>query len=357
MTNFTQRISLLVFGVLCGLSSLMAQQDPYYSHFKFNRQAYNAGAVGEKDEYICLSAIGHNQWLGFDDRTWVDRNTGQPIADGKIEENVAPVTVNFNVNGQIRSNKGQKLWGGVGLSAFDDRLGFMKTTSFKFQGAFFIPIQGNFARLSLGVDLGMTQFGFVDPKFRWREPNDPRIPNQSVNESKFDLGFGAYYTQKRLGTRITNFYAGASLSHLNGSKYSLVWGNGATSGLTDYFLAQHLYFVTGADIPLQNPAFELEPAVLVKYNSKLQIDLNCTVKYNQTIRGGLGYRQWATTDALTVMLGYIKNQLQVGYSYDITLSRIRTVSNGTHEVYVGYCFQLKAPPQPPRPYYRSTRWL
>ncbi|MCB0734393.1 MAG: PorP/SprF family type IX secretion system membrane protein [Flavobacteriales bacterium] len=352
MFKTLKRRALLL--ILIGTSfGVKAQQDPYYSHFKFNRTAYNPAAVGQKDEYICLSAIMHQQWLGFDDRTWVDRNTGAPVQGGEIQENVAPVTMNFNLNGQIRTNKGQKLHGGWGVSAFRDRLGFMSTTCMKFQGAYFIPVQGNFGRLSLGVDAGFTDFGFINPAFRYRQPNDPRIPSTGVSQSKFDLGFGVYYTQKRLTNTIEDFYVGASLSHLNGSTYNLVWMGGSNN----YFLDQHLYFPIGATIFMANPAYELEPAILVKYNSKLQIDLNATVKYNQTYRAGLGYRQWGTIDALTVMLGYIKNELQVGYSYDITLSKIRTVSSGTHELMVAYCFQLHAPPPPPNKFYRGTRWL
>jgi type IX secretion system PorP/SprF family membrane protein len=349
--------SILKFGLIClmAVSSLTvkAQQDPYYSHFKYNKQAYNPAAVGEKDEYICLSAIAHNQWLGFDDQTWIDRQSGEPVAGGKLTENVAPVTFNFNINGQIRSNKGEKLHGGIGLSVFDDRIGFMKTTSFKLQGAYFIPIQGNFARVSLGVDLGFTQFGYVNPQFRFRQPNDPRIPIGNVNDAKFDLGFGAYYKQKRLTGNIEDFYAGVSMTHSNGAKYNLV----TQSVSSPYNLAQHIYVGSGATIFMRNPAFELEPAILVKYNSKLQFDLNATVKYNGTLRGGLGFRQYGTSDALTIMLGYIRDELQVGYSYDITLSRIRTASTGTHEVFVGYCFQLQAPTPPPGKYYRGTRWL
>ena len=33
--------------------SAFAQQDPYYSHFKFVKQSYNPATVGEKDDYIC----------------------------------------------------------------------------------------------------------------------------------------------------------------------------------------------------------------------------------------------------------------------------------------------------------------
>ncbi|MFT5479584.1 MAG: type IX secretion system PorP/SprF family membrane protein, partial [Bacteroidia bacterium] len=245
-----------------------------------------------------------------------------------------------------------------GLSVFDDRLGFMKTTSYKIQGAYFIPIQGNFGRLSLGVDAGFTSFGYVNPQFRFRQAGDPRIPTSDASESKFDLGFGAFYTQKRLGP-LENFYTGLSLSHLNGTNYHLLISPAGTPAqYSDLTLAQHVYFLTGGEFNLGgNPALVMEPAVLIKYNTKLQIDLSATVLYNQTLRGGLGYRQWGTADAISIMLGYVKDEIQVGYSYDITLSKVQSVSNGTHEIFLKYCFSLKVPPPPPSLYLRGTREL
>jgi hypothetical protein len=102
--------------------------------------------------------------------------------------------------------------------------------------------------------------------------------------------------------------------------------------------------------------------MLIKKNfgpekSKPQIDLNATALWNKTFRGGLGYRQWGTTDALTIMLGYVRNELQVGYSYDVTLSGLQQVSNNTHEIMVSYCFRPPTVKPPEKNYRRNTRWL
>ena len=79
------RITLLrVMAVLflAGLvQSAKAQQDPYYSHFKFVKQAYNPATVGEKDEYICASALAHNQWVGFDDQTYGENFAPSDLTD------------------------------------------------------------------------------------------------------------------------------------------------------------------------------------------------------------------------------------------------------------------------------------
>ncbi|MCB9261611.1 MAG: PorP/SprF family type IX secretion system membrane protein [Flavobacteriales bacterium] len=350
MRYFTLRTFLVVVTLLVGYMA-KAQQDPYYSHFKFVKQAYNPATVGEKDDYICMSLLQHNQWLGYQDNTWVDRETQQPIQGGTIEKNVAPVTTNFNISGNIKPEARPYPIAGVGLSVYNDRIGYMKTQAFKGQAAFFLPIQGNFARLSLGVELGFSQFGYVNPNFRFKHPNDPRIPTQNVSASKFDVGFGAYYKQARLGNKFDDFYVGASLSHLNGANYNLIIQNTSTP----YTLAQHIYVGTGAKMDMG--ANVLEPAVLIKYNSKLQIDLNCTVLNNNTWRAGLGYRQWGNTDAFTFLLGYVTGQTQFGYSFDLTASRVQSVSNNTHEIMISYCFQPKAPPEKGQDYDKTPREL
>ncbi len=351
--------TLICGSLIFAAYSAQAQQDPYYSHFKFVKQAYNPATVGEKNDYICANAVAHRQWLGYDDQTWIDRTTGEPLEGGELIENVAPQTYNFNMGGQILGNKNRQTpIAAAGVSIFDDQLGFMKTTSFKAQGAYFLPIQGNFARLSIGVEVGFTQFGYIDPKWRPRDPGDPRIPagggSGNISDSKLDLGFGVFYKQNRLGSSIEDFYIGASVSHLNGSTYDL-----STSGTSGnlYELDQHIFVHTGANVPLGSGANVLEPAVLVKYNSKPQIDLNVTILNNQTYRGGIGYRQWGTIDAITLLLGYVNGPMQFGYSYDITASKIQSVSNGTHEIYASYCFQFKPGDPAPKTYKKSAREL
>ena len=80
-----------------------------------------------------------------------------------------------------------------------------------------------------------------------------------------------------------------------------------------------------------------------------------TALYSNTFRMGLGYRSAA--DALAVIVGYERGQLQVGYSYDITLSKIRKVSDGTHEIFVKYCFPISFPPPPPPKFRLTPRFM
>jgi hypothetical protein len=81
-----------------------------------------------------------------------------------------------------------------------------------------------------------------------------------------------------------------------------------------------------------------------------------TALFANTFRGGLAYRQWANSDAISVLLGYQKDNIKIGYSYDITVSNIQKVSNGTHEIFVRYCIPISVAP-PTKIIRESVRFL
>lgn len=68
----------------------------------------------------------------------------------------------------------------------------------------------------------------------------------------------------------------------------------------------------------------------------MEADINCNVLYRERVWLGLGYR---TGDALVAMVEYqIDPQLRIGYAYDMTTSRLRNYTSGSHEVMLGIDF-------------------
>jgi type IX secretion system PorP/SprF family membrane protein len=344
--NIRNRIkSIVVVCFVCSFAVSKAQQDPYFSHFKSIKQSYNPAAAGERDEYYCVNALFHKQWLNYDDYTIV-RGTDYKVQNkNDVIQDVAPTTYAFNFGTQI-AWKGNRNSIGIGLAVTDDKVIFFKTTSVRLQAAYHFRMPSRGALLAVGPEIGITQFGYITPKFKSLDPNDPNIPFTGGSQIKPDAGIGVYYRQDRIGSsNFQKFYAGFSARHLNAPKYnlSLTMQNGQSATL-NHTTALQYYLVSGVNDWYLNPVWSLEPAVLIKQvminaSSRPQFDLNVTALYSKTIRGGLGYRQWGNIDAITIMLGYIRKELQVGYSYDITLSRLREAGNNTHEVFVSYCFQ------------------
>jgi type IX secretion system PorP/SprF family membrane protein len=92
--------------------------------------------------------------------------------------------------------------------------------------------------------------------------------------------------------------------------------------------------------------FSAEPSLLVKIVRPVtpQIDLGGRVFYKNKIWLGVTYR---TKDAISALVGYTyKDNLTIGYSYDITTTNLKNYSNGTHELMIGFRFKAPTSPTP-----------
>jgi type IX secretion system PorP/SprF family membrane protein len=321
----------LLLVLLCSISIYgFAQQDPYYSHFKYNMQAYNPGAIGKTPLNFCINAVSHKQWRNFDDRTPLNRDPGEDPGQ-IVNHNVAPLTNNLNYYGPLMVNG---MWSStwfVGGTFLSDNINQFKGTSLHLKIAKRFTLSRT-ENISIGINAGIDQLKLNNPHFIARQVPDPRIPlhYKGISDQNMDFGFGVYY-QNRRKLNLHNNYLGLSVQHIPQQSFRLQ--------TFDFDQEMHLYISGGSRIPI-NPNFVWEPAFLYKYSATSQFDLNSTFLYASKYRFGLGYRQWKTSDALSLMVGLVRKRLQFGYSYDVTLSKIRLASSGTHELMVSYCIPL-----------------
>ena len=279
----------------------------------------NPGETG-LDDGICATTIYRNQW---------DKVNGAP--------NSAVLNIEANMN--------RFFPGGLGISFYHDAIGFSRQNNVLLNYSY--PIQiGNVGRLGLGIGVGIMTYG-MNPT--WVPPAtliDPSLPAAGFQAASLDLNFGAYFKGK-------NFYAGLSSTHLSESEFSSV---GSQITPATYQSARHYYIMGGykmKDVAGGN----IDANLLVRTDMvKMSADINARYFYvknnNEIAYGGLTYR---TSDAVAIILGYnpMKN-LTVGYSYDLTLNKLSSVSRGSHEIMVKYCYYL---PPPPVTKSRHPRWL
>ncbi len=296
---------LIAFGTA---SYTWAQQDAQFSQHMFTKLAFNPGFAGANDAY-CGTLLYRNQWTGFGGE---------------------PKTMLFTVDGAF-----DEIYGGAGLTVISDQIGFDKNLSVRAAYAYRMDLGAG--KLGLGVDFGLMQKS-VNGKYLANDLNDPSIPKDGSSGSAFDLGFGAYYNTDKL-------FVGASTSHL--TEGDIKYADIKTK------LARHYYLQAGYGVELTS-SLTLKPSVLVKTDAaSTQLDFNANLVYNNKYWGGLSYR---LQDAVVIMAGLeIIPNLKLGYSYDLTLSDIKTYSSGTHEVMLGYCF--KPVKVIHRQFHRNVRFL
>jgi type IX secretion system PorP/SprF family membrane protein len=187
------------------------------------------------------------------------------------------------------------------------------------------------------VGVGIMNYG-IDPN--WVTPNglpaaqDPTLP-PSFSATGVDANFGLYFQSK-------NYYAGISSTHLSESQLSKAVGTLTPS----YQTARHYYLMGGYKFKdVANGTIDAQMLVrtdLIKFSA----DLNARYLFKMDGKDAYGGLSFRTSDAIAVMLGYSPiPKLQVGYSYDITINKLASVSRGSHEMMVKYCYFIPPPPK------------
>jgi type IX secretion system PorP/SprF family membrane protein len=284
----------------------------------FNHLTVNPGFAGS-NEAICASALHRQQYMGFEGY---------------------PVTTIFNVDAPIKS-----ISSGLGLTIINDKAGNEKNVALKLAYAYKMDLGDG--KLGIGLNVGILNQSLDG---EWITPsdlandgggNDPSIPQANASHLAFDMALGVFY-------RTNDLYFGLSSTHLTQPKMDFDLSNAS-------MIKRHYYITAGYFYQLpSNPLFEIRPSLFVKSDgATAQIDVNATVLYNKMIWGGVTYR---TSDAIIGMLGIeLKNGIKVGYAFDVVTSKIGSYNRLSHEVILGYCFNVSMDKR--RGGYKSVRFL
>lgn len=311
--------------VLCCISVSFAfgQQDKQFTHYMFDRMSFNPATTGFKG--FCGTLIYRNQWDRVQD---------------------APNTTLFNAQGNLQNVTLGPGGLGVGLSFFNDAIGFQRNNNVVVSGAYHLPTP--YGTLSGGVGLGIINVGFQP---NWVPPTNEydatiaEIENP-IAATGFDQSFGLFWTGNE------GYYVGLSATHLAPANLQTV----------NFSVARHYYVMAGykydlgATVGSRNPLF-LKPSMLLKADgSTMVFDINLMGEYWLTTKNyfwaGASYRM---SDAIALMVGYgfspkadaSKDMFKFGYSFDIMTNPLNEYGRGTHELVANYCM-FPPPPIVPR---------
>lgn len=293
--------------------NLNAQQLPQYTQFSINPYAINPGVAGTED-FIYLQAGHRSQWSDFEG---------------------APRTTYFSghttLNTQsIRYRQRRKVSGsrvGLGIFLSNDQTGPLEQSTGALTFAYNFPLNQNNLRLSFGMNAGVKRFTY-DPEGHTDNllhSNDPAV-QQLISKSllNFSAGFWLYDEQ---------FFAGLSSFQLfNTAQSDPNFGLELTSG--DVFL-RHYYAMLGYKLEM-GPDAHLVPSVLVKavQGAPISYDLNAKLVFADQYWLGGSYRR---EDSFAFFGGLLINQrLEMTYSFDLVLSKIRNAAAGSNEIHLAY---------------------
>lgn len=322
-----KKLLFLSLGLTTFGANVFGQQDMALTHFIFNKMNFNPGATAI-DEGICGTLIYRNQW---------DKVNG------------APNSFILNVEGDITRWLPIK----AGITAYHDEIGFTRQSNAALNVAY--PLTLSPGTLQIGVGLGMQNIG-MDPT--WVPPstiNDPSLPT-AFGSTQFDMNFGIYFKG------LAGYYAGISSTHLTAPSFEADGSQVAGSPNPIYDAARHYYIMGGYKYGLSS-GDDIDGNVLVETDMiKTSASINARYLWQNKAYGGLTYR---TSDEVGVMLGadimkMMNNWTKaaprfiIGYSYDFTINKLSSISTGSHEIMLKYCYYL--PPIPIQTA-KHPRWL
>ncbi len=279
-------------------NNAFSQQDPMLSQYMFNGLYLNPAYAGSH-KYWSSTITYRNQWVGIDGAP----ETGVVAVDGPI------------------ANKNM----GLGALFMHDKIGVTQQNTFLCDYSYQLKINDN-SKIALGVNAGVSQFSAkLTDLTVWDQ--DEVFESNLTSRWIPRFGAGAYYFGNK-------HYVGFSVPTLFAYQKEFDF-NFDLSRAT--FLRRH-YLLTGGYIFNVSNQFKLKPSALIKYvkSAPLEVDLNLSCVYKDMIWLGASYR---TGDAIVFLAEYQTNSyFRVGYAYDVTLSKLRRYSSGSHEIMIGIDF-------------------
>jgi type IX secretion system PorP/SprF family membrane protein len=305
---------IVILYLLCTATNIAFAQDPTFTQFYANPIYLNPAFAGS---HGCarFSLNYRNEW---------------PKISGNYQTYSASYDQYF-----------KSISGGIGVLVTHDEQGqgTIKTSMLGLAYSYHLKLSRKFSLLfgaraawyQKSLDWDKLTFGdMIDPRkgFIYQTGDEKRGGNAGF----FDASGGILGYSK-------HFYIGAAVHHLNRPNESMIIGN---SPMPMRFTG-HM----GADIKIgskskYNNGTSIMPSIIYQYQNGFQeINIGTYLKYsNLTI--GAWFRN---RDAFILAVGINTGTFKVGYSYDITVSKLNNgISGGSHEVSLGFNLNCKAKP-------------
>jgi len=296
--GFLAVLGMTIVIYLLSASNCSAQQDALYSQYMYNQFSLNPAYAGSR-QAVSAVLVYRNQWVGF---------------------NGAPVSETFSIHSPLNAKRVA-----LGLNVINDQIGPTNNMGAFGTYAYHLPTGGG--KLSMALRGGVYRYQMDVEKLNYKDKTDDKYENLPPGKFIPSFDFGMYY--------YTNtFYSGVSVTHLTGQKLGYSDTTYVRTRLSRHFIA-----VVGKAF-LINDNLVVKPSTMVRYTggAPVNVDLNVNFLFNKVFWVGASYR--TSNDLILIAEFNITHYLRAGYSYDLTLGRIQKYNSGSHEIFIGFDFDI-----------------
>ena len=312
--------------ILIFCSAKLVAQDPQFSQYYAAPLYLNPAFTGTSEDHRFVANY-RNQW-----------------------PNVARGFVTYAFSYDVNLNHYNS---GVGFLATVDQAGtagmrssqlnFLYSYKWNISSKWVVSAGLNFGYAFRSIDLNRLIFGD-----QLQFDSDGNVPTD--DQALFNLGNTQYFDfNSGVLAYNKNFWFGFSASHINTPNRSLIDQEAEVPLKTS--------FHGGVRIPLYGGPFKKEhisvlaPSFVYKKQGHFdQLDIGVHFLYDPIMMGvwyrGIPLQQNVrdniSQDAMVVILGFQFEKIELGYSYDFTVSELGPISGGAHEVAVKYKLDMAA---------------
>jgi type IX secretion system PorP/SprF family membrane protein len=332
----------LITGITLTISSRNANaQDPQFSQFYAAPLYLNPALVGGTGQ--ARAGINYrNQWPAIDanfitmsayfDYFIEDKRSGIGMIITRDVEGLADLrslSVGLQYSYEINFSKNVGFRPGAQVALYNRDINFDKLTF----GDQFDPVTGNLI-----------------------SPSTAETFNTNFSKTFVDISLGGVFFTK-------NAWLGVAAFHLTEPNQSIIDEESplprkyAFHGGYKYYLRPG---VKGSGIYAQNAERSISPAFQYRHQGKFdQLDLGLYYTAEPLVLGlwyrGVPFKQvngFANNESIVLLLGFTnigaKQALNIGYSFDYTISKLGAGSGGAHEFSLVYTWPMRDPRKPPR---------
>lgn len=288
-------ISVIFLAVTC--ISAFAQQHSVYSQYIFNLYTVNPAYAGERDA-LSTALSYRTQWVGFDG---------------------APRTQNFSIHSPLKNNNMA-----LGLFLQNDIIGARSTPAVMGTYAYKIKLN-NISHLSFGLQGGVMNYQYHWEDLNYRQGLDPVSFGTEGNKWIANFDFGVMYLTAKS-------YLGLSVLSINNAKM-------IAAEESDAHLSTVYNFIAGKMYKVSEDIF-LKPSTIIRTYiqgpTQFDINLGAFFKNRYWLTGTYRYKYGAVLSAHI----FVNENFHFGYAYDLPLNPLLSSQSGTHEIFVGYEFNI-----------------
>ncbi len=321
---------LLFLYFFFSISLLYGQEKPHYTQYIFNNYLLNPALSGIEN-YADIKVGRRVQWSGikngprtsFLSANWSlgkDYLWSNALSLPGVDDN--PMSRSY-----MQYYTSSPAHHGMGLVLMSDKTGAVSRLDAGLSYAYHLQLNSAY-NLSVGVYAGISRLGLDLSAVSLEDANDPALAKVVEAQFKPDIALGLWYYGAR-------FFAGAAMQQVLPQHFSF----SATSVATGSTSKPILFLTSGYRFYLDED-LSITPSLMARkgFATPFFFDTNVKFSYKDKLWLGASYRK---SDAFSAMLGFnLKNFVNFTYAYDLTVSELKAISGGTHELVLG--FQLGA---------------